>query len=60
MNGNLNTSSPCVKVCRIENGVCKGCFRTLEEIGGWRTYTDEQKHEVNLKVMERKNGVSST
>ena len=29
-------SSPCINVCTLdEQGVCRGCFRTLTEIAGW-------------------------
>jgi uncharacterized protein len=28
--------SPCINVCNISpSGWCRGCYRTLEEIGGW-------------------------
>lgn len=29
-------SSPCLNICSPdESGVCRGCFRTIEEISGW-------------------------
>ena len=29
-------SSPCLNICTLdEQGVCRGCFRTLEEIADW-------------------------
>lgn len=33
--------SPCTKVCQIdrESSLCIGCFRTLEEIAGWASYS---------------------
>lgn len=29
--------SPCVQICAIhpQEGICVGCYRTLEEIAGW-------------------------
>lgn len=28
--------SPCVNVCEMgDDGLCDGCLRTLDEIGGW-------------------------
>ena len=30
----------------MENGLCKGCLRTIEEIAQWSTMTDEQKEFV--------------
>jgi predicted Fe-S protein YdhL (DUF1289 family) len=31
--------SPCIDVCRIDadNGLCQGCWRTLDEIAAWST-----------------------
>ena len=58
MKSTFNTESPCIKLCVIdENKMCIGCFRTLEEIGGWSTYTDEQKHEVNKQLKGRLDGI---
>ena len=29
-------SSPCLNICTLdERGVCRGCYRTLEDIAGW-------------------------
>ncbi len=40
-------SSPCKGVCRLdETGKCVGCFRTLDEITNWSTFTKHQKIEV--------------
>ncbi|MDG2243188.1 MAG: DUF1289 domain-containing protein [Rhodospirillaceae bacterium] len=41
-------ASPCVGVCTVdrETKMCIGCLRTLEEIGGWRTMTLDQKRDV--------------
>ena len=41
-------ASPCVRLCNYNPflGVCEGCFRNLEEIGGWSGYTPGQKAEV--------------
>ena len=41
--------SPCVKICKLENGVCIGCGRTQDEIREWVIMTDNQR-EV---IMER-------
>lgn len=48
--------SPCINVCRYDSkGMCYGCKRTLEEIGNWSRYTDEQKKAVWEKLHGRKN-----
>ena len=41
--------SPCVKICRLEDGVCIGCGRTQDEIREWVIMTDNQRE----KIMER-------
>jgi len=41
--------TPCVSLCKINEGKCQGCGRTLEEIAKWRKYTDEER----LDVMKR-------
>jgi len=41
--------TPCVSICKIEDGKCTGCGRTLEEIAKWRSYSDEER----LDIMKR-------
>ena len=38
--------SPCIKVCVIENDLCKGCYRTLDEIAQWRHLNEEEKERI--------------
>jgi len=39
--------NPCIHVCtKDENGICLGCYRSLEEIRAWYKYSDKQKLEV--------------
>lgn len=39
--------SPCTNVCRMDaRGRCEGCLRTLDEIAGWSTMSDAEKHLV--------------
>ena len=48
--------SPCVKVCELDatSGFCRGCLRTLEEIGGWPAYTAREKRAVLRRIELRK------
>ena len=54
--------SPCILVCSIDmtTGYCFGCGRTRDEIGGWMTYTSEERREImailpaRLETVERK------
>lgn len=38
--------SPCIGVCGLFDGVCRGCGRTTEEVTEWYNLTDEQKQAV--------------
>lgn len=48
--------SPCISVCTIDedSGLCRGCYRTLEEVSGWPKFSDETKEEVLKRLDERK------
>ena len=41
--------TPCVSLCKLEDGKCLGCDRTRDEIASWRKYTDEER----LDIMRR-------
>lgn len=47
--------SPCVKICTYdpESGLCRGCGRTLEEIGAWFSITDAERCAVMEILPER-------
>lgn len=47
--------SPCIGVCRIDerSGFCLGCYRTLDEIGGWPLMTDVEKAAI-LETLPRR------
>jgi uncharacterized protein len=37
--------SPCVRICVIDDArdICRGCYRTLDEISKWAGYSRAQK-----------------
>lgn len=41
-----SVKSPCVKLCKLHEGICVGCGRTKEEIGQWSTMTTDQQQQV--------------
>ena len=45
--------SPCIGICKLEKGVCKGCFRTAKEIENWFYANDELKLEILKESKER-------
>ena len=51
--------SPCIAVCVLdpETGLCKGCLRTIAEIGAWIDLDDEARRTVLARVAERREAV---
>jgi predicted Fe-S protein YdhL (DUF1289 family) len=48
--------SPCVRECVIEDatGCCRGCFRTLDEISFWVSYTPAERQRVLAAISLRR------
>ena len=48
--------SPCIQVCTMNaaTGLCRGCWRTLEEIGSWSALGDADKLLVWRRIRVRK------
>lgn len=48
--------SPCIKICEIDinTGLCKGCFRTIDEISNWMFLSDKEKENILIKIKNRK------
>lgn len=38
--------TPCIKVCEIQGGICKGCGRSLQQIREWSLYTYEERLQI--------------
>jgi|GEM_PF-309879 len=51
-----NLPSPCVGICEMndETGLCRGCYRTLEEIGSWRVMSGEDKMSLLQTLKQRR------
>ncbi len=47
--------SPCVKICVIhpEARLCVGCYRSIEEIGGWSRLTPEARSAIMADLPAR-------
>jgi len=50
-----NPPSPCISICRMSDDTtfCEGCWRTLDEIGGWAQRTTDDKRAVWQLIAER-------
>jgi hypothetical protein len=40
--------SPCIKLCTLdsERRLCLGCGRTLAEIAGWSSFSEEERSRI--------------
>jgi len=44
--------SPCTNVCALDDGHCVGCGRTMAEIAGWQSMTDDERAAVVRAIRE--------
>jgi len=42
--------SPCIKVCKLQDNVCIGCGRTVEEIARWLKYSDAEREQIMQRL----------
>jgi predicted Fe-S protein YdhL (DUF1289 family) len=47
-------------VCRIGDRHCIGCYRTIREIGGWSSYSDDEKRAVLAQLPGRRVAANAT
>ena len=52
--GSAAVMSPCINVCKIEAGLCAGCFRTIDEIARWANAADDDKRLILAAVAQRR------
>jgi uncharacterized protein len=47
--------SPCIAICKLRKGddICRGCYRTLEEIGNWSRMTPVERRKIMGILPER-------
>ena len=47
--------SPCINVCKLEgNNICKGCYRSLDEIAGWGYASETIRRQIINSASLRK------
>ena len=52
--------NPCIQICRYDDdGVCIGCYRTMQEAANWIFLSNEQKQKVIRRSEERKNSIKT-
>ena len=49
-------ASPCNKVCTIDprSGLCRGCGRTLDEIGRWMSFSESERDRIMTELPQRR------
>jgi uncharacterized protein len=49
-------NTPCIKVCvmDLDTHLCKGCYRTLEEIGRWGSMSDAERQAIMFELPQRR------
>jgi hypothetical protein len=50
----MSQISPCTKVCRLDNGMCVGCFRTSSEISMWSMLSDDTARKIIAELPSRR------
>ena len=47
--------SPCVRICVVDEArdICRGCYRTLDEISKWASYSREHKLALLSELKQR-------
>ena len=52
-------ASPCISVCALNmEDLCTGCFRNIEEIREWRSYSNEERRACLGRALEREKGTN--
>lgn len=52
--------TPCVGICTLDaSGLCEGCLRTIDEITGWRAYTDAERARIMRDVLPAREAARS-
>lgn len=51
----LEVKSPCIGVCALDesNGLCQGCYRTLDEIKAWWDMGQMEQKNLLVTLEER-------
>jgi predicted Fe-S protein YdhL (DUF1289 family) len=48
--------TPCVSICEMDarTGLCRGCFRTLDEVAAWSVLDDDARRAVMAELPARR------
>jgi predicted Fe-S protein YdhL (DUF1289 family) len=53
--------TPCENICIVDepSGLCRGCGRSLAEIGGWTTYSRGERTRIMAELPRRLEAMSA-
>ena len=56
MSASPEIESPCTRVCTLDadGRLCLGCFRDIDEIGGWAGMSNAQRADVIARAARRR------
>ncbi|MEL7293221.1 MAG: cysteine-rich CWC family protein [Pseudomonadota bacterium] len=43
-------NTPCKAACKNNDGICSGCYRTMDEIIQWRHFSDQQRDTIIANI----------
>ena len=43
-------NSPCRKICKLDNNICVGCLRTIDEIQNWAIFEPQEKLSIISRI----------
>ncbi len=49
----MDVKSPCIKICKLHDNVCVGCFRTIDEIKNWKHSSKKEKLQILDNIKQR-------
>lgn len=54
--------SPCINLCILDeqHGLCRGCFRTLDEIGNWGVFPPADRQRIMAALEARRTAYEQT
>lgn len=44
-------STPCIRYCKLKDGICQGCGRSWEQIRDWISYSENARLEIMATLM---------
>lgn len=44
-------STPCIRYCKLKDGICQGCGRSWEQIRDWISYSENTRLEIMRTLM---------